>query len=64
MSQPMLSLKPEAPSGNTPKTTPHLLPCRVHHTGSVDPVQSFWDPKADESKDYCAFFSFPGNLRY
>ncbi|KAG7286948.1 hypothetical protein NEMBOFW57_006448 [Staphylotrichum longicolle] len=56
MSQPMLSLKPEAPSGNTPKATPHLLPCRVHHTGSVDPVQSFWDPKADESGTGTAYF--------
>ncbi|KAL2121605.1 hypothetical protein VTJ04DRAFT_5632 [Mycothermus thermophilus] len=30
---------------NPPKTTPHLLPCRVHHNGPVEPVQSFWDPK-------------------
>lgn len=41
----MLSLKSENAQGETPKATPHLLPCRVHHSGSVGPVQSFWEPK-------------------
>ncbi|KAK4158266.1 ribonuclease H2 non-catalytic subunit-domain-containing protein [Chaetomidium leptoderma] len=56
MSQPMLSLKSEASSGETPKATPHLLPCRVHHTGSVEPVQSFWEPKVNEDGTPTAYF--------
>ena len=26
------------------RVTPHLLPCRVHHSGSVEPMQAFWAP--------------------
>ncbi|KAK4240389.1 ribonuclease H2 non-catalytic subunit-domain-containing protein [Achaetomium macrosporum] len=56
MLQPMLNLKPETPSGATPKATPHLLPCRVHHNGSVEPNQSFWDPKVGEDGISTAYF--------
>ena len=49
MSQPMLSFTSETPSGETPKATAHLLPCRIHHTGPVESAESFWDPKAGES---------------
>ena len=45
MSQPILSL---TSSADRPKTTPHLLPCRVHHTGDVEPVDAFWDPRPVE----------------
>lgn len=49
--QPILALQPaHSQEGDTPKATPHLLPCRVHHTGPVSPVDSFWDPKAAESE--------------
>jgi ribonuclease H2 subunit C len=47
----MLAVKAEKPSEETAKATPHLLPCRVHHSGSVEPVQSFWEPKVGSGKD-------------
>lgn len=50
MTQPMLSLKSEKPQGEIPKATPHLLPCRVHHSGPIDPVHTFWEPKVGEGK--------------
>jgi ribonuclease H2 subunit C len=50
MSQPMLAVKLDEPSEETPKATPHLLPCRVHHNGAVEPVQSFWEPKVGSGK--------------
>ena len=50
-STPSLAFKLEVPSGETPKATPHLLPCRVHHSGPFEPVQAFWDPKPGESEN-------------
>ncbi|KAJ4392639.1 hypothetical protein N0V85_006912 [Neurospora sp. IMI 360204] len=46
MSQPILAF--QQPSSNTPKTTPNLLPCRIHHSGSVEPTDSFWNPRHEE----------------
>ncbi|KAK1775715.1 ribonuclease H2, subunit C [Copromyces sp. CBS 386.78] len=31
-----------------PKTTPNLLPCRIHHDGSVEPTDSFWNPREED----------------
>ncbi|AEO70925.1 c9faff0d-4010-499a-8491-e65dffd49e6a [Thermothielavioides terrestris] len=56
MSQPMISLQPEPAAGHPPQATAHLLPCRVHHNGSVEPVQSFWEPKAGEDGTSTAYF--------
>ncbi|KAK3307629.1 ribonuclease H2 non-catalytic subunit-domain-containing protein [Chaetomium strumarium] len=56
MSQPMLCLKPETLCGEIPKAKPHLLPCRVHYNGSVEPTQSFWDPKTGEDGISTAYF--------
>ncbi|KAL2137223.1 hypothetical protein VTI74DRAFT_6434 [Chaetomium olivicolor] len=57
MSQPILSLKSETTtSEEIPKATPHLLPCRVHHNGSVEPVQCFWEPKANDDGTSTAYF--------
>ncbi|KAL2022601.1 hypothetical protein VTK56DRAFT_4945 [Thermocarpiscus australiensis] len=56
MSQQMLALKPETASGGTPKATAHLLPCRVHHNGSVEPAQSFWEPKVGDDGTSTAYF--------
>ncbi|GAB1316744.1 hypothetical protein MFIFM68171_06954 [Madurella fahalii] len=55
-SRPMLELKSGVPSGGTPKTTPHLLPCRIHHDGSVEPVESFWEPKNSTDGTSTAYF--------
>ena len=38
---PMLSLKE---GGETKKRTANLLPCRIHHDGSIDPVGAYWMP--------------------
>ncbi|KAK4140842.1 ribonuclease H2 non-catalytic subunit-domain-containing protein [Dichotomopilus funicola] len=48
MSQLMLTLKSAPLSGETPKATPHLLPCRIHHDGPAEPARAFWDPKPSE----------------
>lgn len=52
MTQPMLALKSDKTPEGTPKATPHLLPCRVHHNGPVEPAQSFWNPKTSEGKNW------------
>ncbi len=52
----MLSVKQESPSGETAKATAHLLPCRIHHDGSVEPAESFWDPKKGENDTTTAYF--------
>ncbi|KAK0701636.1 ribonuclease H2 non-catalytic subunit-domain-containing protein [Lasiosphaeria miniovina] len=55
--QPMVRLERDATAtGSTQKATPHLLPCRVHHTGSVEPVQSFWEPTQGEDGTSTAYF--------
>ncbi|KAK3358584.1 ribonuclease H2 non-catalytic subunit-domain-containing protein [Lasiosphaeria ovina] len=55
--QPMVRLERDATTtGPTQKATPHLLPCRVHHTGSVEPVQSFWKPTQGEDGTSTAYF--------
>lgn len=63
MSKPILSLvEPERTSDKvndksttmattTTAVTPHLLPCRIHHDGSVEPVESFWDPRVTEGEN-------------
>ncbi|KAL1837252.1 hypothetical protein VTK73DRAFT_4754 [Phialemonium thermophilum] len=44
-SQPMLQIRRD-PSAD-PRTVAHLLPCRVHHDGVVEPVRDYWTPKDD-----------------
>jgi hypothetical protein len=51
MSQAMLKIKPDV--GSCPKTTPNLLPCRVHYDGPVDPAQSYWSPTQNKGKLQC-----------
>lgn len=46
----MLELKSDVSSQGIPKTTPHLLPCRIHRDGPVGPVESFWEPKNSAGK--------------
>ncbi|KAK3391113.1 ribonuclease H2 non-catalytic subunit-domain-containing protein [Podospora didyma] len=54
--QPVLRLNSDSSAEKMPKATPHLLPCRVHHTGSIEPVQSFWDPKKGEDGSNTTYF--------
>jgi hypothetical protein len=47
MDKPILSLA----SGDFQKATPHLLPCRINHNGSIEPVEaSFWDPRTSDGE--------------
>ncbi|KAH7322955.1 ribonuclease H2, subunit C [Stachybotrys elegans] len=41
MSQPILSLQEE---DSIPKGAANLLPCRIHHNGSIDPIAGYWSP--------------------
>ncbi|OIW32274.1 ribonuclease H1 small subunit [Coniochaeta ligniaria NRRL 30616] len=54
MTQPMLSIKSDKPSNS--KTTAHLLPCRVHYDGPVEPAQSYWSPTQQEDGPRIAYF--------
>ncbi|KAK4125431.1 ribonuclease H1 small subunit, partial [Parathielavia appendiculata] len=56
MSKPVLALELGKLSKETPKATPHLLPCRIHHNGPVEPVQSFWAPKVGNDRSGTAYF--------
>ncbi|KAK3324756.1 ribonuclease H2 non-catalytic subunit-domain-containing protein [Cercophora scortea] len=56
-SQPILALNPPQSSSPTDqKTTPHLLPCRVHLDAPVAQVQSFWAPRQAEDGTSTAYF--------
>ncbi|KAJ5160733.1 Ribonuclease H2 subunit C [Penicillium canariense] len=33
---------------STPKFTPNILPCRIHHDGPIVSTERFWIPKTDE----------------
>ncbi|KAK3485799.1 ribonuclease H2, subunit C [Neurospora hispaniola] len=44
--QPILAFT--SSSNSPPKTTPNLLPCRIHHSGSVEPTDSFWSPHHEQ----------------
>ncbi|ORY59723.1 ribonuclease H2 non-catalytic subunit-domain-containing protein [Pseudomassariella vexata] len=46
MSQPILTVSGDPANPN--KSQLHLLPCRIHHDGHVDPVDPYWSPS--ESK--------------
>ncbi|KAK3687239.1 ribonuclease H2 non-catalytic subunit-domain-containing protein [Podospora appendiculata] len=52
-SQPILALTPPQ---NDKKSTPHLLPCRVHLDAPVAQVQSFWEPRQAEDGTSTAYF--------
>lgn len=41
MTQPILHIKAEE---NKSKAVANLLPCRVHHNGSIDPTSAYWTP--------------------
>ncbi|KAI8959206.1 ribonuclease H1 small subunit [Daldinia sp. FL1419] len=33
----------------------HLLPCRVHHDGNVNPVETYWNPTESEGEKKIAY---------
>ncbi|KAK0744212.1 ribonuclease H2 non-catalytic subunit-domain-containing protein [Schizothecium vesticola] len=58
MSPPILTLGGPSPSSPStpPKATPHLLPCRVHHNGSIEPIQPFWQPEKQPDGTSTSYF--------
>ncbi|KJZ79422.1 hypothetical protein HIM_00891 [Hirsutella minnesotensis 3608] len=55
MSEPLLAIN----GSNTcdrPSTVPNLLPCRIHHNGSVNPSAAFWMPTQAEDSNSAAYF--------
>lgn len=30
----------------------HLLPCRIHHDGIVDPIEPYWSPVQSQGKSH------------
>ncbi|KAI1801139.1 ribonuclease H1 small subunit [Daldinia bambusicola] len=37
------------------KAQVHLLPCRIHHDGNVNPVETYWSPSENEDKIKTAY---------
>ncbi|OAA68326.1 ribonuclease h2, subunit c [Niveomyces insectorum RCEF 264] len=56
MAQPMLQITADKASGPPAQAKPHLLPCRIHHSGPVGPTEAFWEPKATEDGKTTAYF--------
>ncbi|EFW99203.1 ribonuclease h2, subunit c [Grosmannia clavigera kw1407] len=54
MAQHMLQITSESASA-PPQVKPHLLPCRIHHTGPVGATDLFWAPKTEGTK-HTAYF--------
>jgi hypothetical protein len=48
MSQPMLTIAPEQTKQKNAQL--HLLPCRIHHDGIVDPIEPYWSPVQNQGK--------------
>ncbi|CAK7273327.1 hypothetical protein SEPCBS119000_005598 [Sporothrix epigloea] len=44
MEQPLLQITAEG-SAPSSQATPHLLPCRVHHSGHIPQTDAFWQPQ-------------------
>ncbi|KAL8689368.1 MAG: hypothetical protein Q9218_004946 [Villophora microphyllina] len=44
----MFSIRPPTTSSTPSKYTPNLLPCRIHHDGSVNALSRYWEPQNDK----------------
>lgn len=53
MSQPILSIEESAA---TSCARANLLPCRIHHDGPVDPIDTFWSPTSSQDGKRTAYF--------
>lgn len=45
---PMLEIRKD--EATTSQGIVNVLPCRVHHTGSIEPSSAYWNPTEDESE--------------
>ncbi|KAK2806178.1 hypothetical protein FQN50_005901 [Emmonsiellopsis sp. PD_5] len=50
----------EGEAGKSPKVTPNILPCRIHHDGPVEVSTRYWDPVVDEKDKDTATAYFRG----
>ncbi|KFA62733.1 hypothetical protein S40285_05022 [Stachybotrys chlorohalonatus IBT 40285] len=53
MAQPILYLKQ---GESTSKAVANLLPCHIHHNGSIDPIAGYWSPTTDQDGTSIAYF--------
>ncbi|KAI0173295.1 ribonuclease H1 small subunit [Hypoxylon sp. FL1284] len=53
MSQPIFAVKPQDSAERN--TSVHLLPCRIHHNGNVEPVDTFWNPAEGQDETKTAY---------
>jgi ribonuclease H2 subunit C len=50
----MLAIHPSSPQ----KTTPNLLPTRIHHNGPINSAARYWTPSTDDKGDIPANLAF------
>ncbi|KAH8130213.1 hypothetical protein ACSS6W_005423 [Trichoderma asperelloides] len=68
---PMLEIRKD--EATTSQGIVNVLPCRVHHTGSIEPSSAYWNPTEDENETRTAYLrgrklqgktaSLPANYR-
>ncbi|KAL8865245.1 MAG: hypothetical protein Q9174_006991, partial [Haloplaca sp. 1 TL-2023] len=52
----MLSLSHHNPQDASRKYTPHLLPCKIHHSGPINVSPQHWNPKTDKDGHLESYF--------
>ncbi|PHH60840.1 hypothetical protein CDD81_1137 [Ophiocordyceps australis] len=55
MAPPILAIQ-EAAEPSTLQALPNLLPCRIHHTGSMGPISEYWKPTQTKDESNVAYF--------
>ncbi|KAL1902299.1 hypothetical protein Sste5346_001275 [Sporothrix stenoceras] len=55
MTQPILEITADTAAAKPAQATPHLLPCRVHHSGPVGQADDFWRPEEKNGKSTAYF---------
>ncbi|KAM0255188.1 hypothetical protein ACHAQJ_006031 [Trichoderma viride] len=54
MTQPLM-LEIRKDEATTSEGVVNLLPCRVHHTGPIEPSSAYWSPSVDENETKTAY---------
>lgn len=53
MAHPVLSV--ESREAISKKAQVHLLPCRIHHDGNVNPINTYWNPSDGQDQTKTAY---------
>ncbi|KAI0889546.1 ribonuclease H1 small subunit [Annulohypoxylon maeteangense] len=53
MAHPVLTV--ESRDSISKKAQVNLLPCRIHHDGNVDPIDTYWKPEEDQNQTKTAY---------